>query len=241
MRYRIALALVAFVSAAVVCGQAQQTQNQQTSKAPGMGMPAEEPLDIWQIDLNPSGTGFALTTPVDKGDVWVFKVWPDRAIVRLPKARVKKMVRRTKDVSNEVLYQINMVPKGQMYSRDVPVQKGGTYEFHNYTGGTLMSVRQTDVQEIVKVSGLDAFKIHLQQYGAKANANLPMQGGGNVTVLTEAPNPPSPSQSQEGYDPGSGQGGSYWIYQGVPGVTDAWAPPQAVIDKPGDPPRARPN
>jgi hypothetical protein len=239
MRYRIALALVAFASAAGLCGQAQQ--GQPAPLRPPFTPAPTEPLDIWQIDLNPSGTGFALTTPVDSGDVWVFKVWPDRAVVRLPKTRVKKMVRRTKDVTNEVLYQINLLPTGQAYSRDVPNERGGTIEWHAYRGGTLVSVKKSDVKEIVKVTGLDAFKIHLQQSGARANANLPMQGGGNVTVLSEAPNPPSPSQSEVGYDPGAGQGGMYWIYQGVPGVTDAWAPPQAVIDKPGDPPRARPN
>jgi len=233
MRYRIALALVAFASAAALCGQ--------TQLRPPFTPTPTEPLEIWQIDLNPSGTGFALTKPVDQGDAYVFKVWPDRATIRLPKSRVKKMVARTKDITNEVLYQINMVPTGQMYSRDVPVQKGGIYEFHSYKGGTLMSLRTGDVQEIVKVTGLDAFKIHLQQSGTAAVGNLPMQGGGNVTVLSQAPNPPSPSQDSSSYDPGSGQGGSYWIYQGVPGVTDAWAPPQAVIDKPGDPPRAKPN
>src|SRR5262249_24075089 len=115
MRYRIALALVAFVCAAALCAQAQQPLRPPFTPTP------TEPLEIWQIDLNPSGTGFALTKPVDEGNTYMFKVWPDRAIVHLPKSRVKKMVARTKDVTNEVLYQINLAPTGQMYSRDVPV------------------------------------------------------------------------------------------------------------------------
>ena len=32
---------------------------------------------------------------------------------------------------------------------------------------------------------------------------------------------------------------SNWIFNGVPGVTDAWAPPSAVVASPGDVPRAR--
>jgi len=230
MRHPTTFALAALGFAAALQVQAQGLLSPPFTPTP------TEPLEIWQIDLNPSGTGFALTRPVDEGDTYVFKVWPDRATVHLPKSRVKKMVARTKDITGEVLYQIDLVPTGQMYSRDVPVQKGGTYQFHAYQGGTFMSVRQADVKQVVKVTGLDAFKIHLKQAGAAAIGNLAMQGGGNVTVLSEAPNPPSPSQ--DSYDAASGQGGSYWIYQGVPGVTDAWAPPQAVIDKPGDAPRA---
>jgi hypothetical protein len=234
MRYRIAAALAALLFLAPFQGQARQEQRLRPPFTPT----PMEPLDIWQIDLNPSGTGFALTTPVEEGNFWVFKVWPDRSTVRLPKSRVKKMVRRTRDISSEVLYQIDLVPTGQMYCRDVPVQKGGTYQFHAYTGGTLMSVREKDVQRVVKVTGLDAFKIHLQQYGAAAVGNLPMQGGGTVKVLNEAPNPPSPSQSQQPYEAGGGQGGLSWIYTGLPGVTDAWAPPSAVVSSPGAPPMA---
>jgi hypothetical protein len=237
MRQRIAIALASFIVSAALGAQAQQSEPPKL-RPPFTPTPTET-LEIWQIDLSPSGTGFALTKPVEEGDFYVFKVWPDRATIRLAKTRVKKMAPRTRDITNEVLYQINLLPTGQAYSRDVPNQRGGTYEWHAYRGGTLVSVKKSDVKEIVKVTGLDAFKIHLKMSGTAAVGDLPMQGGGTVTVLTEAPNPPSPSQ--EGGDMGTGQGGSYWIYQGVPGVTDAWAPPQAIVDKPGDPPRARPN
>jgi hypothetical protein len=197
------------------------------------GTQAEEPLDIWQIDLVSGGTGFALTTPVLQGDVYVFKVWPDRATIRLPKSRIKKMVRRTKDVSDEVLWQIDLLPTGQMISRDAPVLKGTTYQFHQWTGGTLMSLRQADVRKVTRVVGLDAFKIHLQQLGTTAIGNLPMEGGGTVTTVG---GPPAGSQSAP---PGQAQTPSNWIYQGVPGVTDAWAPPSAVVNSPGDVPKAR--
>jgi hypothetical protein len=235
MRYRIA-----FAAGLLVLAVGLQAQSASEQKPPLLGRgptPAPtpiEPLDIWQIDLNPSGTGFALTTPVDQGDVYVFKVWPDRAVIRLPKTRVKKMVRRTKDVSDEVLYRIDLLPTGEMFAREEPTLKGTTYVFHSWREGTFMSVRQTDVQKVTRVAGIEAFKIHLQQLGAQAIGNLPMEGGGTVKVIPDTSanaqaNAPSPSQDQ---------GPSNWIYQGVPGVTDAWAPPSAIVAKPGDVPRA---
>ena len=229
MRTRHAGALFALVLILVASANGQQ------AKQPEVGMKpraAEEPLDIWQIDLNPSGTGFALTTPVLQGDVYVFKVWPDRATVRLKKARVKKMVRRTKDVNNEVIYQFDLNPAGQVYSREVPVQRGTSVEYKSWHQGTLMALRQADVKKVSKVAGLDAFKIHLQLLGAKAIGNLPMEGGGTVTVINERPAP-----APEAADPTMAP--SNWIFNGVPGVTEAWAPPSAVVASPGDVPRAR--
>ena len=232
MRYAGVLVFAALLAAGA---QAQQPQSQQPPAQHPVGMQAqsEEPLDIYQIDLVPSGSGFALTKPVLEGDVYVFKVWPDRSTVRLPKSKVKSIVPRTKDVSNEVLYQIDLAPSGQMVARDNPTLKGTTYLFHTWREGTLMSLRQTDVKKITRVAGLDAFKIHLQQLGAKAIGDLPMQGGsssqGAGAPSTAAQAPAAPGQSQTP---------SNWIYQGVPGVTDAWAPPSAVVSSPGDVPKA---
>ena len=228
MRTRHAAAFLALILVFSVSAQGQ-------AKKPEVGMqprPAEEPLDIWQIDLNPSGTGFALTTPVLQGDVYVFKVWPDRATVRLKKERVKKMVQRTKDINGEVIYQIDLVPTGQVYSREIPHQRGTSIEYKSWHQGTLMALRQADVKKISKVAGLDAFKIHLQLLGAKAIGNLPMEGGGTVTVINERP-APAPETADPTMAP------SNWIFNGVPGVTEAWAPPSAVVASPGDVPRAR--
>jgi hypothetical protein len=233
MRYTVALASISLLTA--LGTPAQQTPAQKPVLQKPLEMQSEEPLDIWQIDLVPSGSGFSLTTPVEQGNVYVFKVWPDRAVVRLPKSRVKKMVRRTKDINSEVIYQIELVPSGVRYSREQPTLKGNNYLFHAYHGGTLMSLRRADVQKVTRVAGLDALKIHLQQYGAKANADLPMQGGGTVTIVGGGS-----SGSQGAAPPGQSQAPGNWIYEGVPGVTDAWAPPSAVISHPGDVPRAAP-
>jgi hypothetical protein len=214
--------LVALVFATAAQGQQPQSQPPQ----------AQEPLEIYQIDLVPTGTGFAVTNPVLEGDVYVFKVWPDRATVRLPKSRVKKIVPRTKDVSNEVLYQIDLVPSGQMLARDAPTQKGTTYEFHAWRGETLMSLRQGDVKKITRVTGLEAFKIHLQQFGAKPIDSLAMQGGSAQVI------PSAPSAAQGSAPPGAGQPPGNWVYYGFPGVTEAWAPPPSVVSSPGDVPKA---
>ena len=164
----------------------------------------------------------------------MFKVWPDRATVRLPKSKVKKMAPRTKDVSGEVLYQIDLVPSGQMMARDAPTLKGKTYQFHTWREGTLMSLRQADVQKVTRVTGMDAFKIHMQQLGAKAIGDLPMQGGGTVSTLPAGSSSPAHNSSAAAA-PGQP---SNWVYFGVPGVTDAWAPPPAVVSAPGDVPKA---
>jgi len=221
------LASVSFVLAAVAAAQQAPAPTPVLQKP--LAMKNERP-DIWQIDLVAGGSGFSLTTPVLEGDVYVFKVWPEGDIVRLPKSRVKKMVRRSTDIDKEFVYQIDLLPTGQMYARDEPKLKGGTYQFHAYRGGSLMSARQADVKKVTKVTGMDAFKLHLQQAGIKETANLPMQGAGKVTTIgsESAPSPSSAAGSEMH---------SNWIYYGVPGVTEAWAPPSATVAYPGDVPK----
>jgi len=233
-RYVSVLCLAALLLGAAAEGR--QEQGSAARQTPSLATQARVAgaFELWQIDLNPTGTGFAVTKPVLEGNVYVFQVWPDRAVVRLPKARVKNMVRRTKDIENEVIYRIDLLPSGQMVARDNPVKKGSTYEFHTWKGGTLMSLRQTDVKAITPVKGMDAFPIHLQQLGIKKTGDLPMQGARSVTVGGGAP-----SNTQDSAAASSVSEGPYnWIYQGVPGVTDAWAPPSAVVASPGDVPKA---
>jgi hypothetical protein len=54
--------------------------------------------------------------------------------------------------------------------------------------------------------------------------------GGTATMAPAAPPPGS-----EGFAPSQP---TNWLYFGVPGVTDAWAPPPAVVAAPGDVPKA---
>ncbi|HEY7574636.1 MAG TPA: hypothetical protein VIB08_05695, partial [Thermoanaerobaculia bacterium] len=159
MRYARVFVFAAFTFAAAARGQ--QPAAQAGAKPPA------GPTEIYQIDLVPTGSGFALTKPVLDGDVYVFQVWPDRATVRLPKSKVKKIASRTKDVNAQVAYQIDLVPSGQMYSRDEPVLKGASYQFHRWRGGALMSVKQSDVKKITRLAGLDALATYLRLFGAK--------------------------------------------------------------------------
>ncbi len=230
VRYPAALALTALLLAAGAPGQ------QPGATAP-VGTPAATKTDgllqIYQIDLDPSGTAFAFGKPVLEGDAYVFTAWPDKAVVHLAKSKVKKISPRTKSLDEYVVYQIDLAPSGRMIARENPTLKGTTYTFHTWRDGKLMSLRQADVKAVTKVTGVPAFKIQQEERGASLNGNLPMQGGGNVTVIgtpaDAAPAAPAPT-------PAAGN----WSYQGQPGVSDAYAPPSAVVASPGDVPKAAP-
>ena len=145
------------------------------------------PLELYQVDLVPTGTGFAVTKPVLQGDVWVFQVWPDRSTVRLDKSKVKTITPRTKQLQSETAWRIELAPTGEMFSRDNPVLKGTTYTFHRWQGGDLMSLRQADVKKITKLTPAEIFQTHLQYFGAKPVGNLPMEGGTAVMPAQPAP------------------------------------------------------
>ena len=86
------------------------------------------------------------------------------------------MVRRTQDINGEVLYQIDLVPSGQMYARENPTEKETTFVFHTWREGKLLSVRKTDVQRITRVAGLEAFKkSHLEQLSGEEIGNVAME------------------------------------------------------------------
>jgi hypothetical protein len=223
--------------AAVLQGQQPAAQSQ-TSKAPksqAQPAPQEPSLEIYQVDLVPTGTGFALSKPVLEGDVYVLTVFPDRATVRVPKDRIKAITLRTKEMSAYSMYQIDLLPTGKMYSKEPPTLKGSTYTFRTWRDNNLISMRKTDVKAVTQLTGLAAFKAQQEERGAKLTANLPMQGTDNVQIISSPP--PDPSQSSAGSAP-SPSGGTYWIYDGVPGITDAYAPPNATVAYPGDVPKA---
>src|SRR5262245_31729843 len=212
------------LSGALILAAAAVAHAQQPAPAP---TPAA-PLELYQVDLVPTGTGFAVTKPVLQGDVWVFQVWPDRSTVRLAQSKVKQITPRTKQLQSETAYRIDLAPTGEIFSRDNPVLKGTTYTFHRWRGGDLMSLKQADVKKITKLTPGEIFQTHLQYFGAKPIGNLPMEGGTAVM-----PAQPAPVESTSGV-PAPGN----WINYGPPGMADAWAPANAVVDRPGDVPRA---
>ncbi len=202
----------------------------------GQGKPQPTPIPdapnvIYQVDLEPTGTGFAMGKPVQEGDVWVMTTLPDRTVSRVPTARVKKISRWSSDLNLESLWQIDLVPTGVMFSREEPVKKGALYTVKAFKGGTLVSLREADVTKITRLTGVDAFKAQLKAHGAVliTTGPPPGAGGGTVHVIGGSPGSPAPAQDTSGGD-------SNWVYYGVPGASDAYAPGNAVVDRPGDTP-----
>jgi hypothetical protein len=207
---------------------AQQAPAQAPAPTPKPSV-ARQLFEIYQVDLVPTGTGFAVTKPVLEGDVWVFKVWPDRSTVRLAQSKVKKITHRTKQLESDTAYRIDLEPSGQIFSRDNPVLKGTTYTFHRWRGGALMSLRQADVKKITRLTPIEIFQTHLQYFGPRPIGDLPMEGG--TVVMPAEPAAPAQEATATG-------GAENWIYYGTPGVDEAWSPGNAVIASPGDVPKA---
>ncbi|HTY43430.1 MAG TPA: hypothetical protein VMH79_16280 [Thermoanaerobaculia bacterium] len=191
-------------------------------------------LEIYQVDLIPTGMGFAVGKPVLDGDFYVFKALPEKQEVRVAKTKVRAITLRIPDLDQEAVYEIRLLPSGRMLSREQPVLKNGAWQFHTWKDNRLMSMRQTDVQAVVVLQGLAAFKAKQEEKGARLIGNLAMQDGQYQSVGAA---PPPPGQAAP--PPAAGPAGaSNWIYDGVPGVTDAYAPPNAVVASPGDVPKA---
>ncbi len=247
MRYRSAFVAGLLGVSAGLQGQqsqGQQTRSQQAQSPPaqsaaagptGQAKPpqstAQRPLEIYRIDLVPSGTAYAMNKPVLQGDVYVFQSWPEKATTRLLKVRVGKITQWTKDLNQEVVYQVDLVPTGRMISRDEPVPKGNTLLFHTYKDGKLVSLRKSDVLRVLRLTGVAAFRGEQEALGATMIGDLPMEGGDAQVIST-------PADAPVGTAPRAPTPPGNWIYQGVPGVTDAYAPAQATVASPGDVPKA---
>jgi len=194
-------------------------------------------IEIYQIDLDPTGRMFSYGKPTLQGDVYSFVQWPDRTMAHVKRSEIKEMKLWTKDLGKEVVYRIHLVPNGKVIAKDEPKLKNGSFVFHTYVGGNVQSLRLADVRGIEKLTGIEAFKEQQMETGASRIGDLPMQGGGTVKVIGEPP--PVAGGPQDAQEPPA-PGGSTWIYNGQPGVTDGYAPPPASIAYPGDVPKAAP-
>ena len=76
MRGALALLSLSLILAAASIGQQPQAQPAPAQKAPSQ----EAPLVIYRVDLEPSGSAFAMNEPVLEGDTWVFRTIPDREV-----------------------------------------------------------------------------------------------------------------------------------------------------------------
>ena len=236
MRHRVGfVATLLFVAANL---QGQQPAPQQPAAQPPAAQQAapqqtpipEAPNAIYRVDLDPNGYGFAMGRPVQEGDVWVMTTLPDRTISRVPTAKVKKISKWSSDLNQESIWQIDLVPTGVMLSREEPVKKGALYTVKAFKGGTLASLREADVKKITHLTGVEAFKAKQKALGAVliTSGPQPGPGGGKVHVIGGSPNSPAPAQDPSGGD-------SNWVYYGVPGASDAYAPGGGTLDSGGTP------
>ncbi len=170
---------------------------------------------------------------------YVFNAWPDGGITKIPQSKVKKITRLTGG-NHPTIYEINLIPSGTMTAKDNPVLKNGSYTFHDYQSGTLMSVRQADVRTVTATDGDKAFVIEQGLKGASRNANLAMEGTEHLKVIGTPPT--SGNSAQAGRSSLSSVGGQNgttgingapvgnWQYQGTPGASDAYAPANATMN-----------
>jgi hypothetical protein len=238
MRHRfIAPAVMLVVFAGL---PARQSRGQQPQKPPA-AQPAAAPhaapttaVAVYQIDVEPTGRAYSVGKPRPEGKDYVYTQLPEKNVVRIPQAMVKKISLYTKDLDKETVYRIDLAPSGRMVAREEPKLKNGAYVFHAYKNGTLMSVKKADVKQVSRLTGLPAFRAEQEEKGGTLlTGTLSMEGGTLHTI-------PAPGAAKGA--PASGQApapaNGNWNYDGVPGATDAYAPANATVAHPGDVPKA---
>jgi len=184
-------------------------------------------IEIYRIELNPTGSTFALGEPRRVSDGFVYRGLIEKADVHIPKSMVKSIKPMTKDLNHETAWQIDLLPKGTVVARDEPKLKNNAYVFHTFKTGTLISTKKSDVKSITYLTGLPAFKAKQQALGASLlTGDLSMEGG-NLHVI--------PSGRASGPAPAPGpQEGTGWY---VVGASEAFPPGNAVVAHPGDVPK----
>jgi hypothetical protein len=224
-----------FVAVFVLFASALQGQ-QPAAPSPASPTPVgPPPIIVYRIDLLPAGSMFAMNEPVLQGDTYIFVALPERTEMRLPKARVKSVVRWSGDYSKEVVWRVELAGSSGMYLvRNEPVKKGKNYVAYIFKNGTLVSVPEKDVVKITRLTGREAFKAEMIALGLvvlEGESMTPGFKGGNAPV-NAAPESGAPTQTGNPTGPGN------WTYQGQPGASDAYAPAGGTVEKPGDTPMA---
>jgi len=225
-----------FVLAAVFVSFAFALQGQQLGRSPSAA-PAQEPrIIVYKIELVPIGFMFAMNEPVLDGDYYVFRSLPERTEMKLPKVKVKSVARWSTDYSKEFVWRVELAGlAGVHLARNEPVKKGKNWVAYTWKNNTLVSVPETDVVKITRLTGAEAFKAEQLALGLIVLEGESMDAGfkgGNAPVNTApASDAPAPAGNPAGSD-------GNWIYQGQPGATDAYAPAGGTVAKPGDTPMA---
>jgi hypothetical protein len=178
MRIRLAF-LAVFVSFA------STLQGQQPAAPPAAAAaPAAEPrIIVYKIELVPTGFMFAMNEPVLEGDTWIFRSLPERTEMKLPKVKVKSVARWSTDYSKEVVWRVELAGSAGMHlARNEPVKKGKNWVAHTWKNNTLVSVPETDVVKITRLTGAEAFKAEQLALGLivlEGESTAPGFKGGN--------------------------------------------------------------
>jgi hypothetical protein len=186
-------------------------------------------IEIYRIELNPTGSTFALGEPRPVADGWVYRGLVEKAQVHIPKSMVKAITPMTKDLNAESAWELVLLPKGTVVAREEPKLKSNAYVFHTFKTGTLISVKKSDVKSITYLTGLPAFKAKQQALGASVLVgNLSMEGGTLRVVPTGNGPAPGPAPA-----PGPEEGTGWYVV----GASEAFPPGNAVVAHPGDVPK----
>jgi hypothetical protein len=211
----------------------QPAQSPTTQSGSPMTPGFKPAIVVYRIDLNPTGSIFAMNEPVLEGDTYVFKSLPERAETRLQKSKVKQVVRWTTDVEKEVVWQIDVEPSGSYLAREEPMKKGKNWVVKAFKQGQLVSIPQSDVKKVTRLNGKEAYRAELKELGLVVLEGETTEAG----FKPDAPGNPS-GGAPAGAPPQGAQQPGNWTYQGQPGATDAYAPAGGTVAKPGDVPMA---
>ena len=185
MRVLVACAAV-FVSLSSAA-QGQQPGTASPASPTPLGPP---PIIVYRIDLVPNGSMFAANEPVLDGDNWVFIALPEKTEMRLPKVKVKSVGRWSTDYSKEVVWQVDLAgTSGVHLARNEPVKKGKNWVAYTWKNKTLVSVPETDVVKITRLTGREAFKAEQLALGLVVLEGESMTSGfkgGNAPVNVPA-------------------------------------------------------
>jgi hypothetical protein len=193
--------------------------------------------NMFRIELVPTGRMVSLNEPTLVNGSYLFKAWPDGETTRLPQDVVRKITRITGKYEDMTVYELMFHGGGFALARDIPVVKNGMFIFHTWRSGALTSVRKSEVEKIGTLTGNQAFWIEQGQMGEALIGNLAMEGTAQVISIGT---PPGADSSQAGRNSASslnqsGQAGisgapqGNWLYQGTPGVSDAYSPANATM------------
>lgn len=202
--------------------------------AGALALPAGQKM--FRLQLNPTGTMISLDQPVLTNGHYVFHAWPDGEQTALRQAEVLRIQPLT-GASQSTVYRVQLNPSGSVLARDMPtLRTDGLYVFHTWRGAELLSLRQSDVRQITRLTGDDAFWAIERANGEKSiGGTLAMQGTSQVVAIytptgshTAQAGPTNLSALHSAGISGANPYGN-WSYQGTPGVSDAWSPANATM------------